>query len=145
MRWRLVPGLGLAALVTAVAVAPAEPPGRRHGGTREFPLLTIAQLGALSWRCDVGGSAHVWFRASPSAADEIVRITSGSAQRMHKLVPGGALSLPVGELQRARVTIAQGTEARMLRAEISLSFSRQKSGSYCWPYFPPTVTLSLHY
>jgi hypothetical protein len=142
MRWLLLPGLVLTAL--ALGAVPAGSSGRSRRTTRELPLLTIAELGTLSWTCESRGPAHaVRFRASPSKADDVVRIASGRAQRTLKLPPGGALSLLVGE--RARVTIVQGTEARTLHAEISLSFSGQRSGSYCWPYFPPTVTLSLHY
>jgi hypothetical protein len=143
VRWRLLPGLALGGL--ALAVAPAEPSGSSSQTSRELPLLTIAELGTLSWTCDTRGGPHaVWFRASPSKATEVVRIASGGTQRTLKLQPGGALSLRVGEDQRVRVTIAQATEPRTLRAVISLTFSGQGSLSYCRPYFPPAVSLSLH-
>ena len=110
----------------------------------ELPLLTIAELGRLSWTCDTrGGPQAVWFRAFPSKATEIVRISSGSRQRTLTLQPGGALSLRMDDGRPTRVTITQATEARTLHAVISLGVPSQSTAGYCRPYFPPNVTLSL--
>ena len=127
-----------------MAVTPAEPAGGRRTTSRDLPLLTIAELGTLSWTCDThGGPQAVWFRASPSKATEVVRISSGRGQRTLTLQPGGALSLRMDNARRARVTITQATEARTLHAAISLRFLDQSTAGYCVPYFPPAVTLSL--
>jgi hypothetical protein len=142
VRWQLLLGIVLAGL--AVAVTPGEPAGARRATSRELPLLTIAELGKLSWTCDThGGPQAVWFRASPSKATEVVHISSGSGQRTLTLQPGGALSLRMDNARRARVSITQATEARTLRAAISLGFLDQSTAGYCLPYFPPAVTLSL--
>lgn len=142
MRWQLLLGIVLAGL--AVVVTPAEPAGRRRTTSRELPLLTIAELGKLSWTCDtLGGPEAVWFRASPSKATEVVRISSASGHRTLTLQPGGALSLRMDNGRRARVTITQATEARTLHAAISLGFLDQSTAGYCLPYFPPALTLSL--
>ena len=85
------------------------------------------------------------FRASPSKATEVVGITSGVRQRTQKLQPGDDLSLRVSAQQQARVAITPRREARRLHAEISLGFPARENGSYCWPFLPPTVSLSLRY
>ena len=64
---------------------------------------------------------------------------------MATVQPGETVSLRVGATRRARIEISQFTEARVLRASIVVAFPRPGIRSYCWPYFPPTVKLALHY
>lgn len=111
-----------------------------------LPLLTIAELGSLSWSCDSrGGAEIVRLRADRVNATETVRIRVGSVLRTFTLQPGESASVRADGARAMQIEIAQGTEARTLRALISLSFPGPGLRSYCYPYFPPTVTLTLHY
>ena len=72
-----------------------------------------------------------------------------SSASVHKTVSlpriGDTAWLRVGPTQRMHIEIRQFTKARDLHASISLSFPGAHVRSSCWPYFPPTVALSVHY
>ena len=111
-----------------------------------LPLLTIAELGSLSWSCDGRGRAEVIrFRSAPVSATETLRMRAGRSRRVAILQPGDSTTVRADGARTARIEIVQGTEARTLRASLALTFPGPGIRSYCYPYFPPTVAVSLHY
>ncbi len=138
------PALALATL--ALVFLPAGAAGDARRTPRWLPLLTIAQLGSLSWSCDARGGAEVIrFRSEPASATETVSMRAGSSRRLAILQPGDSASVRADAAGTARIAIVQGTEARTLRASVALAFPGPGIRSYCYPYFPPAVGVSLHY
>jgi hypothetical protein len=143
---RSLSGLAIAPAALALAAMPAEPTGGDRSTTRELPLLTVAQLGSLSWSCDGRGRDEtIRFRAERVSATETVRMQAGSSHRIATLQPGDSTSVRADGARTVRIAIVQGTEARTLRASMTLTFPGPGIRSYCYPYFPPSVALSLHY
>jgi hypothetical protein len=116
-------GLAIAPAALALAAMPAEPSSGGRSTARELPLLTVAQL----------------------SATETVRMEAGSSHRIATLQPGDSTSVRADGARTVRIAIVQGTEARTLRASMTLTFPGPGIRSYCYPYFPPSVALSLHY
>jgi hypothetical protein len=129
-----------------MVVMPAGAAGHVRRSPPWLPLLTIAQLGSLSWSCDGRGRAEVIrFRSRPASATETVSMWAGSSRRVAILQPGDSASVRAGGARTARIEIVQGTEARTLRASLALAFPGPGIRAYCAPYFPPSVAVSLHY
>jgi hypothetical protein len=138
--------LGVALATLATVLPPAGAAGETRRPPHWLPLLTIAELGSLSWSCDGRGRAEVIrFRSEPASATETVSMRAGSQRHVAILQPGDSTSERARGARTARIEIVQGTEARTLRASLALAFPGPGIRSYRYPYFPPTVAVSLHY
>ena len=53
------------------------------------------------------------------------------------------MSFPFLKPQRQQLDIVQETEAGTLRAYVTVDFAAHSTGSHCWSYAPPLVSVRL--
>jgi hypothetical protein len=81
------------------------------------------------------------FRVPVTDATTLVRFAAGHIARAVMLQPGQSTRFPRLAPGQQRVNITQGTEARTLRATVTATFSSTQS--YCFPYFPPRISVAV--
>lgn len=134
-RFASVPLLFLAMLLPAEAAAPS---------SRDFQLITLTQLGAITWRCDArdGTRQGLGFTAYPRGATETVRFSAtGATSTRRVLQPGEKLRFPSLRYRVQHLQIVQSTEAGTLRASVSARFVATRN--YCFSYWPPSTDVQL--
>jgi hypothetical protein len=109
-----------------------------------FLLVTLPSLGAVSWSCGGARDRQVGlsFRVSADAATTTTEFLAvAHVARRARLQPGQSVRFPLLAPGQQRLVIVQGTEARTLHATVIATFNR--SQSYCFPYFPPRLSVTL--
>jgi hypothetical protein len=140
----MLAALALVPLVLAGAVGRA---GARADAGGPFPLVTLASLGTVTWRCNPHDLASVdrhglGFRALPQAATESVRLFFGRRLvATRRLDPSQSTTFPQSRSRVQTLRIVQATEAGTLRATVRVDFLPGRT--YCWPYFPPRADVTL--
>lgn len=129
----LLVGFGLAVPVSHAAQ-------QRRG---PFLLVALPSLGAVTWSC--GGvrnrDVSLGFRVYPADATTTVTFVASAMTRKLTLQPGQSTRFPLRSPGKQELRIAQGTEARTLRATVVATFSRRQS--YCFSYFPPGISVTV--
>lgn len=129
----------LVASVT-VAASAASAAEQRRG---PFLLVALPSLGTVTWSC--GGPRNrevaLAFRVPATDATTTVRFAAGHVAKAVTLQPGQSTQFPLLAPGQQRLNIAQGTEARTLRATVKATFNSTQS--YCFPYFPPRISVEL--
>jgi hypothetical protein len=108
--------------------------------SRPFPLVSLAQLGTVTWRCDNrdGTRQALAFSAFALGATESVRFSTASIrQRPRIMQPGQVIHFPALHSQTQQLVILQRTKVASLRAVVTVHFS--PSRDYCFSYWPPTT------
>jgi hypothetical protein len=124
--------------------------GRARG---PWPLVSLASLGTVTWRCD--SSRHpglspglpglaLGFRASRTGQSGSVRLLVGDRTVFQRKVqPGEAIAMPYLHARRQRLALAAGGEDGTLRAFVTVDFAEGTTSAYCWSYMPPATTVRL--
>ncbi|HEY7149739.1 MAG TPA: hypothetical protein VH420_09880 [Gaiellaceae bacterium] len=138
------------ALVLILAVALLLVPGSRasretsHCGP--FLLVQLPSLGTLSWRTVTQGQTirhGLEYRPTPSAATTDVRlVVDGEVVAKRRVDEQTARFSPV-RARRQVVKLSQHTEPGTLRASIEIDFKPGVTYTYCYPYLPPGLTITL--
>jgi hypothetical protein len=134
------------ALIAAVALFPSSAASGQQE-PKPYVLTAFADIGTVYWRYDCGQRrAPQWslgVRLFDDAATTVVSYRAGTSRRLRTLQPGAPIAwFPVRRELRQRLSLAQGTEPRMLYGELSVRF-RGMHLVNCWPYLPPRFTATL--
>ena len=130
--------LVVVALVSSAGAASAAPE------SRPFVLVSISQLGTVTWRCDNRDRTRqeLAFTAFARGATERVRFTAtGTGQKSRVLQPGKVAHFPALRNRVQQLDIVQRTEAAFLHAVVTVHF--QANRDYCFSYWPPTTEVRL--
>jgi hypothetical protein len=108
--------------------------------SRPFLLVSIAQLGTVTWRCDNRDRTRqaLAFTAFVRGATERVRFTAvGARQKPRVVQPGQVLHFPALRNRVQQLDILQGTKVALLHAVVTVHFLAGRD--YCFSYWPPTT------
>lgn len=133
----------MGAVLLASVVVAASAAGAGDDGRGPFLLVALPSLGTVTWSCG-GSSAHhvaLGYRVNSKEATTAVTLVAGQTDRRVTLQPGQTTRFPLLAPGKQRLTISQGTEARLLRATLVATFSLDQS--YCFPYFPPRISVAV--
>jgi len=131
----------VAVLVASAALTAAAGAAEQRRGP--FLLVTLPSLGTVTWSC--GGSRDhemaLAFRVSATDATTMVKFAAGHVARAVTLQPGQASRFPLLAPGQQRLTLAQATEVRTLRATLVVTFDSTQS--YCFSYLPPRISVEV--
>jgi hypothetical protein len=145
--------LAVLCLLPWLAVSAPTASARRASVRGPWPLVSLATLGTVTWRCDP--SAHpgaaprspglaLGFRASVTAQSGFVRLRiAGRHVVQRAFQPGDTIRFPYLVARIQEVEIAERGEIGTLRAFVRVNFAPRAVSSYCWPYMPPPTTVRL--
>jgi hypothetical protein len=131
---------GLVAPVAVVFLAMLVPAGAAAPSSRDFQLITLTQLGTITWRCDApdGARQALGFAAYRRGATETVQFSATGAATTKRLVqPGQTLRFPALRYRTQHLEIVQGTKVGTLHASVSTHFVAGRN--YCFSYWPPST------
>jgi hypothetical protein len=135
---------GLCLICLILPAPPAEANGRRARGP--WPLVSLAALGTVTWRCDPSrhSGLALGFRTSAMGQSGWLRLRIGHRTVWQRAVrPGQVVALPYLDARTQQIEIAEGGEDGTLRAFVSVDFTPHAGYSYCWSYMPPAATVRL--
>jgi hypothetical protein len=141
--------LAVAVLAAAVILVPgASSSGVRLAahGCGPFFLARLPSLGTLTWRTTTrnGRDWHgLGYRPTPPIATTQVRLTVGPRTVARRAVNENAVRLPLIPNRVQLVTFSQMTEPGTLRATVRVDFKPGAVATYCEPYFPPGLAITL--
>ncbi len=145
--------LAVLCLLTSLAASTPEAPARRAGVHGPWPLVSLAGLGTVTWRCDP--SRHLGrgpglpglalgFRASRADQSGLARLRSaGRLVSERAFQPGDVIDFPYLPSRVQQVEIAESGEDGTLRAFVRVDFAPRAVSGYCWPYMPPATSVRL--
>lgn len=136
-------------LLLAVGSASAQS-ARGHG---PWPLVSLAALGTVTWRCDPAASPSIrpgvpalalgFHVARLGQTGHLTLTVQHRTVRSTTVQPGQTVTLPFLRAPVQRLDISEGGEDGTLRAIVTVSFPRPSVSSYCWPYMPPKIQVLL--
>jgi hypothetical protein len=130
------------AIVAAAAVLGFTPTGSGVARARLFPLATIPSVGTVTWLCRPASATYaIALRLDRQSATTRVTLVGPNFNAARTLQPGDRLSFPFIRAGVERLAAVQGTEARTLRATVTATFARGRD--YCFPYFPPRLSVRV--
>lgn len=136
----LAAGLILVPGAASSGARPATP------GCGPFFLLRLPSLGTLTWRT-VTRNGRDWhglsYRPTPPIATTRVRLTVGGRTVARRTVNEKAVRFPLLPNRFQLVTLAQLTEPGTLKASVRVDFKPGAPATYCEPYFPPGLAITL--
>ena len=140
-------------VLTSLAASTPEAPARRAGVHGPWPLVSLAGLGTVTWRCDPSrrlglGPAlpglALGFRASRADKSGLARLRSaGRLVSERAFQPGDVIDFPYLPSRVQQVEIAESGEDGTLRAFVRVDFAPRAVSGYCWPYMPPATSVRL--
>jgi hypothetical protein len=146
MRSLVVPLLALAVLPAAASAPPAHVRG-------PWPLVSLAALGTVTWRCDPArhpGPAPglpalaLGFSVARFGQTGKLRLTvGGRTVKTFVTQPGRVYLLPFLRTRTQQLDISASGEDGTLRARVTVTFAAPRVSAYCWPYMPPTTSVAL--
>jgi hypothetical protein len=144
------------AVVLAIAIcslAGASASAREARTRGPWPLVSLAALGTVTWRCDPTGAPSVASRlpalalgfrvAARGQTGHLTLTVARRAVRSIAIEPGETITLPFLRAPIQRMNVSEGGEDGTLRATVIVSFVRPFVSGYCWPYMPPKVDVQL--
>jgi hypothetical protein len=137
-------------LILAVATASGSPTTVRG----PWRLVSLAALGAVTWRCDpserpglaprLPGLA-LGFDVSRLGQTGTLRLRANGRTVLSRVIqPGQSIQLPYLHARVQRLDIEEGGEDGTLRATVTVDFAAPATSNYCWSYMPPKVDVQLH-
>jgi hypothetical protein len=138
-------------LATLLATSQASAEDVRARGP--WPLVSLAALGTVTWRCDA--SRHpglapglpalaLGFHASRTGQSGSLRLLVGPRTVFERKVqPGQTITLPYLYARHQRVEISAEGEDGTLRAVVTVNFADGTTSGYCWTYMPPATAIQL--
>jgi hypothetical protein len=144
----------LAFLVAATLLSPVLPASAEQTHVAgPWPLVSLASLGTVTWRCDPKARPQVapglsalalGFRVARLGQTGHLTLVIGSTTIVSRVIqPGQVIALPYLSAATQRLAISEGGEDGTLRATILVTFKRPSVSNYCWPYMPPDVHVHL--
>ena len=130
------------ALGAGLLLVPAQAAGERAGGP--FLLVALNSLGAVTWRCDLHDASRfgLGFRQFANTATTGITFRAGSRVVARITTnPSQRVRFPLLRARKQQLSFIQATEARSLRATVSVDFARPVD--YCWSYLPPRTRVQL--
>ena len=141
--------LGVLALLLASSISAA----RLRTERGPFLLVALPALGVVTWRCDpsvtpgvapgLAGMALKFHAFRNSATDQVRLRAGGRTIRSRVVQPGETVELPYVQATRQRLDVVQQTGAGTLRASVRVDFVPHGPTTYCYPYLPPRVEVSV--
>ncbi len=136
----------LAALVGCLLLVPGSEAGRQAPRCGPFFLVKLPSLGTLAWRTATrdGKDWHgLAYRPTPPIATTSVRLRVGGRTVAIRTVNEKAVRFRLYPRRFQVVTLTQGTEPGALRASVTVDFTPGAAATYCEPYFPPGLRITL--
>jgi hypothetical protein len=120
----------------------------RHQAPRcgPFFLVQLPSLGTLTWRTTTpnGQDWHgLAYKPTPPIATTELRLWVGG-RVVRRTVNDKAVVLPLSPNRFQAVTLSQMTEPGTLRASVRVDFKPGVTYTYCAPYMPPGLAITLH-
>jgi len=130
-------------LVPGAASSGASPAAH---GCGPFFLERLPSLGTLTWRT-VTRNGRDWhglgYRPTPPIATTRVRLKAGGRTVARRTVDENAVRFPLLPNRFQLVTFTQPTEPGTLKASVRVDFKPGAPATYCAPYFPPGLAITL--
>jgi hypothetical protein len=144
----------LAVLVAATLLSTVVPASAQQTHVAgPWPLVSLASLGTVTWRCDPKARPQVapglpalalGFRVAQLAQTGHLTLVIGTKAVISRVIqPGQVIALPYLPAATQRLAISEGGEDGTLRATILVTFEQHSLSNYCWPYMPPDVQVHL--
>jgi hypothetical protein len=117
----------------------------RAGAPGPFLLVSLGSLGTVTWRCEGRtGWYALGFRLSGRRATTLVTLRAGgSAHGRVTVQPGERVAFPYLADDVQRLVIVQGTGARTIRADVTVTFDPDASYTFCHAYLPPSLHVGM--
>jgi hypothetical protein len=132
----------VAASVLFVPGAPARHEAPRCG---PFLLVQLPALGTLTWRTTTrdGKDWHgLAYKPTPPIATTALRLRVGGGV-VRRTVNEKPVVLPLYPNRYQLLTLSQMTEPGTLRASVRVDFKPGVTYTYCAPYMPPGLSITL--
>jgi hypothetical protein len=143
-----------AVLVASIVLSPAVAASGEHAHSAgPWPLVSLASLGTVTWRCALKGQPQLapglpalalGFRVARLGQTGHLALTIGTKTVVARAIqPGQVIALPYLHAPVQRLALSEGGEDGTLRATVVVAFPRHSLSNYCWPYMPPDVRVHL--
>jgi hypothetical protein len=143
-----------AVLVAAMSLSPvASASAQQTHVAGPWPLVSLASLGTVTWRCDPKARPQVapglpalalGFRVARLGQTGHLTLVIGTKTVVSRVIqPGQVIALPYLPAATQRLAISEGGEDGTLRATILVTFRQPSRSNYCWAYMPPDVHVHL--
>ena len=135
-----------AALMGALLLVPGSQAGRQAPHCGPFFLARLPSLGTLTWRTATrnGEDWHgLGYKPTPPIATTQVSLRVAGRTVARRTVNENALRFPLYPNRFQVVTLSQMTEPGTLKASVAVDFKPGAVATYCEPYFPPGLRITL--
>lgn len=138
-----------------LALLPACTEGRDAAVTKQSPvpdaspsasprdrlLVSIGDVGSVTWRCLTPRSKLVRFSAAPgSATEQVTVLRPGHTAPRRTVNPADHVTLRLVRGPPSRLKIVQATEPRTITARVRLGYGHSRA---CLEYVPPIVHVDV--
>jgi hypothetical protein len=137
---------GVALLAVILFLVPGATAARTAPHCGPFFLVRLPSLGTLTWRTVAQGGKDwhgLGYRPAPPVATTDVRLHVGGRLVARRRVNEEAVRFPSFADRMQLVTLSQLTEPGTLRASIAVDFKPGEIATYCAPYLPPGLKITL--
>ena len=141
---------GMRALVgivmASLLLVPGSQADRKEPHCGPFFLVQLPSLGTLTWRT-VTHNGSEWhglgYKPTPPIATTRVTLRVGGRTVARRTVNENAVRFAAYSNRLQIVTLSQMTEPGTLKATATVDFKPGAVATYCRPYFPPGLRISL--
>jgi hypothetical protein len=136
----------IAALMASLLLVPGSQASRRAPHCGPFFLAQLPSLGTLTWRTATrdGRDWHgLGYMPTPPIATTQVSLRVGGRIVARRTVNENAVRFPLYGNRFQVVTLSQMTEPGTLKATVTVDFKPGAAATYCAPYFPPGLRITL--
>jgi len=134
------------ALLAALLLVPGSQAGRRAAVCGPFLLAKLPSLGTLTWRTTTrdGRDWHgLGYKPTPPIATTRVTLRVGGRTVARRTVNENSVRFPLYPNRFQVVTLSQLTEPGTLNASVAVDFRPGAIATYCAPYDPPGLRITL--
>ena len=133
-------------VMTSLLLVPGSQADRGDSHCGPFFLVQLPSLGTLTWRT-VTHNGRDWhglgYKPTPPTATTRVILRVGGHIVARRTVNENAVRFAAYSNRLQTVTLSQMTEPGTLKATAMVDFKPGAVATYCQPYFPPGLRISL--
>jgi hypothetical protein len=133
-------------LMASLLLVPGSQAGRQAPHCGPFLLVKLPSLGTLTWRTVTRGGRDwhgLGYKPTPPIATTQVSLRVGGRTVARRTANENALRFAVYPNRIQVLTLSQMTEPGTLKAAVTVDFEPGAVATYCAPYFPPGLRITL--